>query len=207
MKTLYSLVSFEYCIFRILLNSEFWMLSIFWKPVGHWRSSHCLFFSNSNCKHLEMVLLSPHTWMDCSRCDWADGFCKSYFSCQFLKFIIISVLKIVLMIYFLKLRRINLAIFFFRTAQWNTLDERQNYQGVSNPSFCKKKGPMCFLDITAQSPESTGHVSLYQSKKRLSSPSALLFEGTALSLSLLFPNHPHSTQEQPRPHSNEVHKN
>lgn len=90
-------------------------LSILWKPVGHWKSSHCLFFSSSNCKrHLEMVLLSSQTRMDSSRCDWADWFCKSSFSCQFLKFIIISVLKIVLMIYFHKLRRINLAIFFNR---------------------------------------------------------------------------------------------
>lgn len=91
------------------------LLSIFWKPVGHRMSSHCLFFSNSNCKqHLEMVLLSSQTWMCSSRCDWADWFCKSYFSWQFLKFVIISELKIVLMIYFHKLRRKKLAIFFNR---------------------------------------------------------------------------------------------
>lgn len=36
---------------------------------------------------------------------------------------------------------------------------------------------MCFLDITVQSPESTGYISLNQCKKRLSSPSALLWKG------------------------------
>lgn len=128
--------------------------SIFWKPVGHWKSSHCLFFSNSNCKQqLETVLPSSQTWMDRSRCDWADWFCKSYFSCQFLKFIIISVVKVVLMIYFHKLRRTNLAIFLNRYLFQDSSVEHFRWKAELPRSaklfLLQGKGPYC-ASLTSQ---------------------------------------------------------
>lgn len=55
---------------------------------------------------------------------------------------------------------------------------------------------MCFLDITVQSPESTGHISLNQPKKRLSSPSPLLLKGLpcpSLSSPLITPLQPRNS--------------